>query len=260
MHPSRETRPGAVLVTGGARRVGAITARLLAASGWPVVVHANSNLADAQALAAELTEMHGIPAAAVQADLMDSRATGGLIAGARAAIGLPITGLVNNASTFEADEAADFTDASWDLHVNVNLKAPAILARDLAAQLPEGHTGAVVNIIDMRVFKLMPTFFTYTLSKAGLATATRTLAQALAPRVRVNGVAPGPSLRNVRQAEADFQTQVDATLLGTGSPPEEIAKAVAYLLDARAMTGQILAVDGGQSLLWRTPDVDGIAE
>jgi NAD(P)-dependent dehydrogenase (short-subunit alcohol dehydrogenase family) len=252
-------RPGAVLVTGGARRVGAVIARQLAAAGWPVVVHANSNLAQAQALAAGLAAQ-GARAAAVQADLMDSAATGRLIADAAAAIGLPVTGLVNNASTFEGDEAADFTDASWDLHLNVNLKAPAILSRDLAAQLPEGHTGAVVNIIDMRVFKLMPTFFTYTLSKAGLATATRTLAQALAPRVRVNGVAPGPSLRNVRQAEADFQTQVDATLLGTGSPPDEIARAVAYLLEARAVTGQILAVDGGQSLLWRTPDVDGIVE
>lgn len=250
---------GAVLVTGGARRVGAVIVRALAAAGHPVVVHANTSLADAEALARDL-QATGARAVAVQASLMDSGATGRLVSDASAAIGLPVTGLVNNASTFEADEAADFTDAGWDLHMNFNLKAPAILARDLAAALPSGLDGSVVNLIDMRVFKLNPAFFTYTLSKAGLATATRTLAQALAPRVRVNGVAPGPSLRNVRQATQDFQKQIDATLLGTGSPPEEIARAVLYLLDARAVTGQVLAVDGGQSLIWRTPDIDGIVE
>jgi NAD(P)-dependent dehydrogenase (short-subunit alcohol dehydrogenase family) len=250
---------GAVLITGGARRVGAVVASTLAARGWPVVIHANSSLADATALAQELAAS-GARTAAVQADLMDSAAISGLIGAASTAIGLPVVGLVNNASTFEGDEAADFTDASWDLHFNVNLKAPAMLARDLAAALPEGAQGAVVNIIDMRVFKLTPAFFTYTLSKSALATATHTLAQALAPRVRVNGVAPGPSLRNVRQAPEDFDKQVDATLLGTGSPPDEIARAVAYLMEARAVTGQVLAVDGGQSLIWRTPDVDGIVE
>lgn len=250
---------GAVLVTGGARRVGAAICEALADAGIPVVIHANGNLAAAEALATQL-RARGASAAAVQADLADSAACGQLLARAQSAIGQPVTGLVNNASTFEGDEAADFTDASWDLHFDVNLKAPAILARDLAAALPDGLTGSVVNLVDMRVFKLTPAFFTYTLSKAGLATATRTLAQALAPRVRVNGVAPGPTLRNVRQAEADFQKQVDATLLGTGSPPDEIARAVLFLLQARAVTGQLLAVDGGQSLIWRTPDVDGIVE
>ena len=250
---------GAVLVTGGARRVGAAICEALADAGIPVVIHANGNLAAAEALATQL-RARGAAAAAVQADLADSAACGQLLARAQSAIGQPVTGLVNNASTFEGDEAADFTDTSWDLDFDVNLKAPAILARDLAAALPDGLTGSVVNLVDMRVFKLTPAFFTYTLSKAGLATATRTLAQALAPRVRVNGVAPGPTLRNVRQAEADFQKQVDATLLGTGSPPDEIARAVLFLLQARAVTGQLLAVDGGQSLIWRTPDVDGIVE
>lgn len=251
--------PAAILVTGGARRVGRAVCEALAAAGRAVVVHANTRIDEAEALAADL-RAGGTEAAAVAADLSDPAAVATLMARAAVALGRPIDGLVANASTFEDDSAQDFSPESWDRHFRVNVQAPCVLARDLAAALPEGADGAVVNLIDQRVFKLSPGFFTYTLSKAALATATRTLAQALAPRVRVNGVAPGPTLRNVRQAEADFATQVDATLLQTGSPPETIAAAVLWLLDAPASTGQILAVDGGQSLIWRTPDIDGVVE
>lgn len=231
----------------------------LSAQGYTVVVHANTNLEAARELAGRLVAEGG-RAAAVQANLADSRAVATLLARASDAVGLPVTGLVNNASTFENDCARDFTDASWDLHFDVNARAPCALARELAAALPEGAMGSVVNLLDQRVFKPTPAFFTYALSKAALRDATVTLAQALAPWVRVNAVAPGPTLRNVRQSEADFQKQVDATLLGTGSPPDSVADAVCWLLGAAHVTGQIIAVDGGQSLIWQTPDVVGIVE
>jgi NAD(P)-dependent dehydrogenase (short-subunit alcohol dehydrogenase family) len=251
--------PGAVLVTGSARRLGRHTADTIAARGVPVVFHANGNAAEALEAAAAVVRAGG-SAASVTCDLQDPEQVPGLIARARDAIGQPLTGLVNNASLFERDGLEDFSVASWQAHMAVNLLAPSILAQSFAAQLPDGATGAIVNVIDMRVFKLTPDFYSYTLSKAGLATATRTMAQALAPRIRVNGVAPGPTARNSRQAEEDFRKQVDATILGTGSPPECVTAAIAFLLDAPAITGQVLAVDGGQSLVWQTPDVVGLSE
>jgi NAD(P)-dependent dehydrogenase (short-subunit alcohol dehydrogenase family) len=251
--------PQAILVTGAARRVGALVARRLAERGTAVVLHANTRLDEAEALAGSL-RANGGEVVAVAADLADRRAVAGLMDKARAALGRPLTGLVNNASTFENDEAHDFTPQSWDRHMEVNLHAPCVLARDLHAQLAQSSHGAVVNLLDQRVFKPTPLFFTYALSKAGLHAATTTLAQALAPRVRVNAVAPGPTLRNTRQNEADFAKQVNATPLQTGSPPDAVADAVLWLLDAGHVTGQTLAVDGGQSLIWQTPDVVGIVE
>jgi NAD(P)-dependent dehydrogenase (short-subunit alcohol dehydrogenase family) len=249
----------AVLITGAGDRLGLAIAQRLSEAGYVVVLHANSGFEAAQASAASLRDK-GYQAAAIQADLLNRDDVGSLIARASDAIGMPIDGLINNASIFEGDTAADFTADSWDRHFDIHVRAPCELARNMALALPEGQLGSVVNIIDQRVFKLTPQFFTYTLSKATLATATKTLAQALAPQVRVNGVAPGPVARNLRQADADFQKQVDATILGTGSPTPEIVDAVMWLLEARTVTGQVLAVDGGQSLIWQTPDVDGIVE
>lgn len=249
----------AALITGGGVRVGAAIARRLAADGWAVALHYRASAQAAQAQAAEIMAAGG-RACTVQADLADWDACFGLVDAAAAGLGQPLTGLVNCASLFEGDAAQDFTQASWAMHMDANLRAPCLLAQRFAAALPDGAEGAVVNIIDQRVWKLTPQFFTYTLSKAALFTATKTLAQALAPRVRVNGVAPGPTLRNARQSEEDFARQAEATILGRGGSADEVADAVAWLLQARAVTGQMIAADGGQHLVWRTPDVDGIVE
>jgi NAD(P)-dependent dehydrogenase (short-subunit alcohol dehydrogenase family) len=248
-----------VLVTGAGNRIGRAIAQDLAARGYGVILHANTQFEAAVKLAQEM-QNNGLKAWAVKADLLLANDVANLIDQARAACGGALFGLINNASIFHGDSAQDFNRDGWDGHFDVHVRAPCELSRNLALALPEGASGSVVNIIDQRVFKLTPNFFTYTLSKAALATATKTLAQALAPSVRVNGVAPGPVIRNVRQEEADFQRQVAATLLGTGSPPDAIVQAVAYLLEAHTVTGQVLAVDGGQSLIWQTPDVVGIVE
>ncbi|MCA3697671.1 SDR family oxidoreductase [Aquidulcibacter sp.] len=251
--------PKTVLVTGAGQRLGLAIAQKLAKAGHAVILHASNSIAQAEA-AAESLRAEGAKAYAVQADLLVEADVASLITRASSLAGAPITGLVNNASIFEGDEASDFTRTSWDRHFDVHVRVPCELARNLAAALPAGQSGSIVNLIDQRIFKLTPQFFTYTLSKAALATATHTLAQALAPQVRVNGVAPGPTARNIRQSEEDFQKQVDATLLGTGSPVDDVVEAVCFLLNAEAVTGQIMAVDGGQSLIWRTADVDGINE
>ncbi len=248
-----------VLVTGAGQRLGLAIAERLAGAGHTVILHASNSIGQAEAVAARL-RAEGAQAFALQANLLVEAEVADLISRASTVAGRPITGLINNASIFEGDEASDFTRESWDRHFDMHVRVPCELARNLAAALPDGQSASIVNLIDQRIFKLTPQFFTYTLSKAALATATHTLAQALAPRVRVNGVAPGPTARNSRQSEEDFQKQVDATLLGTGSPMASVVDAVCFLLNAEAITGQIMAVDGGQSLIWRTPDVDGINE
>jgi NAD(P)-dependent dehydrogenase (short-subunit alcohol dehydrogenase family) len=171
-----------------------------------------------------------------------------------------LTLLVNNASLFEPDEVQSLHAALWERHFAVNLRAPAFLTRDFAHQVPDGQEGAVVNIIDQRVWKPNPQFFSYTLSKSALLTATRTMAQALAPRIRVNAIGPGPTLTSSRQSDGDFARQGEALPLRRPSTPEDIAEAVAFLAKARSVTGQMLAVDGGQHLAWETPDVLAVRE
>lgn len=251
--------PKTILVTGAGQRLGLAIAEKLVRAGHTVIFHASNSIAQADSAVTRL-RAEGAKAFALQADLLVEADVASLISRASTLAGSPITGLINNASIFEGDEASDFTRASWDRHFDVHVRVPCELARNLAAALPEGQSASIVNLIDQRIFKLTPQFFTYTLSKAALATATHTLAQALAPHVRVNGVAPGPTARNIRQSEEDFQKQVDATLLGIGSPVQAVVDAVCFLVNAEAITGQIMAVDGGQSLIWRTPDVDGINE
>ena len=250
---------GAVLITGASARVGRAIAEALGADGWSVAIHYNRSEAGARTLARLITERGG-RAVIVSGDLADAEAVNTLVARAAEALGEPLTALINNASTFSPDEIDSFTRESWDHHMEANLRAPCTLAQAFAGALPTDRSGAIVNIIDQRVKKPTPQFFTYALSKAGLAWATTTMAQALAPRIRVNAVLPGPTLRNPRQDEESWATQVGATLLEVGSPPETIVDGVRYLLGAGSVTGQLLAVDGGQSLVWKTPDVWGIKE
>jgi NAD(P)-dependent dehydrogenase (short-subunit alcohol dehydrogenase family) len=242
-----------VLVTGAARRLGRAIALDLAAAGWNVAIHYNSSPDAAEAVAAT-ARGQGVTAAILKADLRRESESQALVARAAAAIG-PLTALINSASLFEKDDWRDATRQSWDRHMEVNLRAPLVLSQAFAGQVPDGDQGNIVNIIDQRVLKPTPQFLSYSLSKAGLHWLTTTLAQGMAPNIRVNAVGPGPTLRNERQSHADFSRQRDATLLGHGADPADICAAVRYLLAAPAVTGQMIAVDGGQHLIWQTPDV-----
>jgi NAD(P)-dependent dehydrogenase (short-subunit alcohol dehydrogenase family) len=248
MKPAKKS----VLVTGAAKRLGRAIALHLAESGWSVAVHYNNSQAEAEETVAALHEK-GVHAAAINADLTLEDDTERLIDRARAAVG-PLTALVNNASVFENDTIATMTRKSWDKHIEANLRAPLVLSRDFAEQIPDGQEGAIVNLLDQRLLKPTPQFLSYGVSRAGLHWLTVTLAQALGPRIRVNGVAPGPTLRNERQSEAHFKRQQESTILGRGAMPEDVARAVGYLIEARAVTGQMIAVDGGQHLIWKTAD------
>jgi NAD(P)-dependent dehydrogenase (short-subunit alcohol dehydrogenase family) len=251
-----ETRPQSApsrtaLVTGAARRIGRAIAERLAAEGWGVVVHYHSSGEEAEAVVAAI-EGAGGRAAAVAADLADPDDVAGLLSAAADALG-PVTALINNASAFEKDDLATLTRASWDQHLETNLWAPLALTKTFAAQLPAGAQGNVVNLLDQRVLNLTPHFLSYTVSKAALWTLTQTLALALAPRIRVNAIGPGPTLPSPRQSRAEFDRQWARMPLGRGTTPEEIADAVIYLLGAPAVTGQLLALDGGQHLGWAQP-------
>jgi NAD(P)-dependent dehydrogenase (short-subunit alcohol dehydrogenase family) len=242
-----------VLVTGAAKRLGRAIALDLAAHGWNVAIHYGTSETDARATADEARKA-GVRAAILQADLSREDETVGLVARAAKELG-PLTALVNSASVFENDDWKNATRASWDKHIETNLRAPFVLSQEFAKQLPDGEMGAIVNIIDQRVLKPTPQFLSYALSKGGLFWLNTTLAQALAPRIRVNAVGPGPTLINARQSEADFNRQREATVLGHGADPQDVCDAVRYLLGATAVTGQMIAVDGGQHLIWKTPDV-----
>lgn len=247
---------GVALVTGGARRVGRAIVEALADAGYAVAIHANRSRGEAEDLAARINAAGG-RAAVVTADLADPSDVDGLVAGAAAALG-PLTLLVNNASEFVEDHLGTLTREVWNRQFRVNIQTPSFLAQDFAAQAPDGS--AIVNITDQRVLKPTPQFYSYALTKAALSAATVAMAQALAPRIRVNAVAPGPAMQGARQGPEDFARQLAATLTQGGSPPDEIARAVLYLAGARAVTGVTLPVDGGQHLVWQTPDVVGLRE
>jgi len=244
----------AVLITGAGARVGAHFATGLAKDGWAVAIHYNRSEDGASALAAQICSAGGT-AKIVQANLAVPQDVDSLIARAAEALGTPLSALINNASTFSPDTARDFTRASYDYHMEVNLRAPLLLTQKLAAQLPKTATGAVINMIDQRVLKPNPTFFTYSTAKAALYWATKTQAQSYAPRLRVNGIGPGPTLANVHQKAGEFDAEVDATLLRAPSHPDALLDGVRYLLGAASVTGQMIAIDSGQHLLWQTPDI-----
>jgi NAD(P)-dependent dehydrogenase (short-subunit alcohol dehydrogenase family) len=246
-----KTRPGAALVTGGARRIGRAIVLALARRGHDVAIHHRDSADEAEGLAEEARAL-GVRAAVVSADLSAEAEVRDLVPAAVAALG-PLSVLINNASVFEDDRVGGLSRETWDLHLETNLRAPVVLAEAFAAQAPEG--ASIVNLLDQRVLKPDPRFISYALSRNGLWWATRTLAQALAPRIRVNGVGPGPTLASIHQSEAEFAAEQAAVPLGHGPSPEDIAEAVLYLVDARSVTGQMIAVDGGQHLAWRTPDI-----
>ncbi len=241
--------PRTALVTGAGKRVGRVIALDLARAGYAVAVHVNSSLAEGEAVAAEIRAAGG-RASVVEGDLARMSDVQRIVPAAAEAVG-PLDVLVNNASVFEMDTIDTASEASWDFHVDINLKAPFFLSQAFAAQLPEGMEGNIVNLLDMRIWRLTPYFMSYTVSKTGLWTLTRTLAMALAPRIRVNGIGPGPTLPSIHQTREQFDAQAAATPLKRGAPPEEIASAVRFLLSTPSMTGQMIALDGGQHLPWR---------
>ncbi|WP_370300861.1 SDR family oxidoreductase [Pseudooceanicola sp.] len=254
------------LVTGAAKRLGREMALYLAGRGHDVAVH-YSGSAEAATEVVEAIRAMGRQAVALQADFLDEDQTAALLPAAAEALGGPITCLVNNASIFEYDNLSSATRNSWDRHLDSNLRAPFLLTQAMAAQGLEAAidaagepvaTGLVVNMIDQRVRKPTPEFMTYTIAKMGLWAMTRTTAQALAPHIRVNGIGPGPTLRGARQSEAHFADQRRSTILERGAAPKDITAALGYLLDAGSVTGQLICVDGGQHLAWRTPDVLGV--
>ncbi len=243
------------LVTGGARRIGRAIVEKLAEAGYAVAIHHGDSLRDAEALLGKL-EAGGTRACLLTADLVDPTAVATLIPAAEKALG-PVTLLVNNAASFVADDIRSLDIATWNRQFSVNLRAPSQLIGIMAERLPVDAKGAVVNIVDQRVWKLTPQYYSYTLTKAALLTATQTLAQALAPRIRVNAVGPGPTFPNSYDGADRLEQEAAGTLLGHRVMPDEIAEAVLYLARADSVTGQMIAVDAGQHLGWRTPDIVG---
>jgi len=255
----------AALVTGAGKRLGRAMALYLAGRGFDVAVHYASSGDEAAAVVAEI-EALGRRAVAVQADLLDEAQVETVVARAAAALG-PLTVLVNNASIFEYDTVQSGTRTSWDRAIESNLRAPFVLTQGFAAQCPPAVSdengepvaqGLVVNMIDQRVLKLTPEFASYTIAKMGLWALTRTAAQGLAPHVRVNGIGPGPTLQGARQSDGHFARQRAATVLARGAHPSDVTAALGFFLDSPAVTGQMIAVDGGQHLGWKTPDVVGV--
>ena len=243
--------PRTALVTGGAKRLGAVFVRALAADGFAVVIQYRESRTEAEALADEIVAAGG-RATALSADLAVEASVLELAAASNAAFG-PIGVLVNNASVFERDEVASTTRASWDAHIEANLRAPFVLGQSLVRNLPDDAEGAIVNLIDQRVWNLTPHFTSYTVSKAGLWTLTQTMALALAPRIRVNAIGPGPTIASARQDPAQFARQVASVPLQRGPTLDEVAATLRFILSARSMTGQMIALDGGQHLNWGAP-------
>ncbi len=246
------------LVTGGSKRIGRAIVEYLAHHGYAVAIHCNSSQGEAEALATTINTGGG-RAAVVYADLTDRDAVAGLIPEAVAALG-PLSLLVNNASVFANDEISTLEHENFDVHFDVHVRAPVFLSQAFAAQRDGRQQGLIVNIIDQRVLRLNPLFFSYTLSKSTLWTATRTMAQALAPRIRVNAIGPGPAFKNDRQSEANFAQQVDYLPLKHGPTLEEFGKTICYFDETPSVTGQMIAIDGGQHLFWEASDVVGVVE
>lgn len=246
------------LITGASKRIGRAIAEDLSANGFAVALHANQSFAEAAEIAAKL-QQKGRKAIAIKADLQNFGETSTLVERVADALG-PLDLLVNNASAFLNDSAERFDAEAFEAHFAVHVRAPSILAADFVRQLPRPLPGLIVNIIDQRVWALNPRFYSYTLSKGALWTATQTMAQTFAPRIRVNAIGPGPTVRGVRQSEEDFQAQIDGLILKAAPGLEEFGRTVRFLFDTPSITGQMIALDGGQHLAWETPDVAESAE
>jgi NAD(P)-dependent dehydrogenase (short-subunit alcohol dehydrogenase family) len=241
--------PRAALVTGAAQRLGGAMVLALAAAGFDIAIHCNRSRAAAEALLDQV-RASGRRGVVLQADLAREAQVAALVAPAEAALG-PLGVLVNNASAFERDEWDDATRESWDAHIEPNLRAPFVLIQDFARRLPPGREGVVVNMLDQRVWSLTPHFTSYTVAKAALWALTQTLALALAPRIRVNAIGPGPALPSPRQTAAQFARQCASVPLGRGTSPDEVARALMAILALPSMTGQMIALDGGQHMQWQ---------
>jgi NAD(P)-dependent dehydrogenase (short-subunit alcohol dehydrogenase family) len=242
----------AALVTGGAQRIGRAIVLALARAGYAVAVHARHSRTEAEALCNKIVA-EGRRAATVFGDLADHEVVAGLVSKASGQVGR-LTLLVNNANEFAYDDVARLDQAEFDRQFAVGLRAPLFLAKAFAAQAPADGTASIVNLLDQRVYRQMPLFFSYGLAKSALFAATGMLAQALAPNVRVNAVAPGPTLPSEQQTADDFVRQQSALPLKRGPDPQDVAEAVLYLARARSVTGETIAVDGGQHLSWQTKD------
>jgi NAD(P)-dependent dehydrogenase (short-subunit alcohol dehydrogenase family) len=240
--------PRAALVTGGAQRLGQAMALHLAALGFDIALHCHASMDAARETCDQITAL-GRRCVILQADLAAEDQVHRLIPGASAQLG-PIGVLVNNASRFDRDEWHDVTRQSWDAHIEPNVRAPFVLMQALAQALPPQAEGVIINMIDQRVWSLTQHFVSYTVSKAALWALTQSMALALAPRIRVNAIGPGPALPSLRQTEAQFAKQAASVPLGHGTSPAEIARAVEAILTLPAMTGQMIALDGGQHLQW----------
>ena len=243
------------LVTGAAKRIGAAIVRDLAAHGFNVAIHCNKSIAEANALATEV-RTKGAKAAVVQGDLAREGAPAQIVREAVAALG-PITLLVNNASVFLKDHFGKLNAETWQTQFEVNLRAPVFLAEAFAAQLSDGVEGNVVNMIDQRVLKLTPEMPSYTLTKSALWTATQTLAQALAPRIRVNGIGPGPTFPNPYAGDGGMTKETSGIALKRPVDVADVGRAIRFLVETRSITGQLLLVDSGQHIGWQTPDIVG---
>src|SRR4051812_26375687 len=240
--------PRAALVTGGGQRLGLQIVGELARNGFNVAIHYNTSRAGAEQACHSVKAM-GRAAVVLQADLAAEAATECLLPDAAAALG-PIGVLINNASRFEREEWSDVTRATWDRHLEPNLRAPFVLTQAFAKALPADRQGVVINLLDQRVWSLTPHFVSYTVSKAALWALTQTMALALAPRIRVNGIGPGPALPSLRQTDDQFARQCASMPLQRGTSPGEIARALIAILTLPGMTGQMIALDGGQHLQW----------
>lgn len=245
--------PKVAIVTGAGKRVGRAIALGLAEAGYAVAIHVNRSVEEGEAVAREITTAGG-QAIVVRADLTDIDDVRGIIPAAAEALG-PIGLLVNNASLFQPDSATDLDPDLWDRHFAVHAKSPAFLAQDFASQLPDDQHGVIINIVDQRVWRLNPQFLSYTASKATLWTLTRTLAQALAPRIRVNAIGPGPTMQSVHQSGGTFDDEASSVPLGHGPQLAEFVSAIRFIIETPSMTGQMIAIDGGQHLAWQTPDI-----
>ncbi|HEX2116448.1 MAG TPA: SDR family oxidoreductase [Alphaproteobacteria bacterium] len=252
------TPPQTALVTGAARRIGRAIALNLAAHGFGVGVHYHRSRKEAEEVVGAIKAKGG-RAVALRADLGRERDTTTLVAALADALGPPCL-LVNNASLFERDDALTATRASWDAHMEANLRAPFVLSQEFARRLPADADGLIVNMLDQRVWNVTPHFTSYTVSKAGLWTITQTLALALAPRVRVNAIGPGPVLPSSRQTQVQFDRQVASVPLRRSAKLEEICAAIHFMIAAKSMTGQMIALDGGQHLNWASPQLHPMPE
>jgi NAD(P)-dependent dehydrogenase (short-subunit alcohol dehydrogenase family) len=243
-----------IIITGGATRMGAAIAKKLSGANKEILIHYNKSKFKAERLKKEL-EKNGTKIYLAKGDLSKEADLKKIVKFAKSKLKY-FDCLVNNASLFENDKLENFTTESWGKHLRTNLRAPALLSKEFSKNI-KGKNNNIINIIDQRVFKLTPYFFSYTISKTGLYTLTKTSAMSLAPNIRVNGIAPGPTIKNQRQTEKHFKKQYLATPLKRQVDVDQICYAVDFFIKNRSITGQVLAIDSGQNLNWQTPDVIG---